>query len=450
MSSEPDISRSMLRRASGLHERKERKPSRRQRHLVTDQSEEYVSLVFKVAQVHRNAREKVSEMELQSTLRKAAQNFRLLSEQSLVDTFFCCSKLGQIDTNITNALIVELQQSLATLRDSGHVNPVYHSQVKQAAYSISHAESMKQVGSRVYGLIFRSIDVSLRSLHFKLCNMLTRMRDAIPRTGPTVVHVSDSTAIQEMRRKALQYQRHRPGGRVINRNTSEGSQRRAVAYHMPWLFEPAVRILDVLLVQLSAPSTNQDEGTCNPVTSTPKNMKNSNRYGFKRLFQEEQLVTMLKYLSSARYHESTLMDLIILHMLAQMKISVLTMHSIVEALYACSRMAHYNEDLVDQMLSALNKRDGWKLITSPDHACMFLWSLCVLGRVTPELLEQGAARMRQLGKRGGKLSSVHRRQLAQVHRQLELQNILLFSHVRKLATDIHDTLLEISYKHIPD
>lgn len=426
MSSRAKLSRSLPRStATGHDEQRKRKPKRRHRHASTDQLEEYLSLIFKVAKIQRDPGRKVTESELQHASSTAVQNLKLLTEQSVVDTFVCCSKLGRIDDDVTNALRVEIQRSLATLRGLGNVNPLYHSRVIQAAYTAYDAQSIKELGIRVYQYFMRSAQASLRSLHSTLYDNIKWIRDVLPKSIPAVVHAPDSTTIQEMRKRASRYQKHRSGGRVAHQRTSEGPKIRPAASHMPWLFEPTVKMLDVLLVQLSAPPINQVGDTSNPIGSATNNIPNSDRFGFQRSFAEEQLLSMLKSLSTARYFESTLMDLIILHLLAQVNMTVLTMHSLVEALYACSRMAHHNRDLVDHILSVLNHKDGWKLITSPDHACMVLWSLCVLERATPELLERGAARMRQLGKRGGKFSSIQRRQLAQVQGQPEAHSLAL-------------------------
>lgn len=381
---------------------------------------ECMEFLFRVAGVSFDRTERIKTDQLQRVTRTVVGKLEGTNKQTLVDVVVSCSKLGNMSTDLTRATRMEVVRALGAMcREREGVNAAYSARLRQATAQLR--DDKWGFGMPVVRLLHDTtgrLVACCENFRSRLCRSLGRIRDELPATRSVCVEQArnEEESIEAMRRRALQFRRLQSGGRVPHENMTDNKGKTGkAALGSSWFVGKFVLALDRVISYLKPDLLQQPGNSTNSNRSTEADkVTMTDGHGSGTLFTNMQLVTLLKSLSSARYYDSALMDAILLHFLARLTISDTNMHQVADMMYSCSRLSYHHPDLVNRVLAILSKKRGWLLVAVPDDACKILWSLSVLGLVNEAILEMGSERMRRLGKRGGKFSSMQRRQLAQV------------------------------------
>lgn len=383
---------------------------------------EYMAFLFKIAGIPLEPRERVKNEQMQQATQAAIAKFKGLNRQSLVDVVLSCSKLGNINIDLTRAIHMEVVRALGVMcREEVGVDTAYLAKMMKESAEVGGGAWTSRVPMvQLLQSANEQIFEYWKNLLSKLFRSIDRLKNELSETNHTGVEqaISEEESIEAMRRRALKYRRAQSGGRVPQEHLAQKQVRaRKTMFITSWITGKLVLVLDKVISWLRPePCLKQGKVTGSKKPTDVHKSRMTEECEAVSLFTNTQLVTLLKALSTARYYDSKLMDSILLHFLARLKISETNMHQVAEVLYSCSRLSHHHHDLVGRVLAILSKKRGWLLVTVPDDACKILWALSVLGLVNEAILEMGSERMRRLGKRGGKFSTMQRRQLAQVNR----------------------------------
>ncbi|GMH40890.1 hypothetical protein BSKO_08794 [Bryopsis sp. KO-2023] len=389
------------------------------RRVPIGRSEAYVDFLFKLAKVPRETGVKPKAGELHRVVTMCLETLPSVPGQTVVDAVLSCSKLGYVEKRVTEAIQKEVRRSLATLTkidesiDPNHLAKIRNRPPIDPGMLIDSKRSWAVLAS-----ISDALGLVSRRFKAALVGCLRSIRDSLPTAHVPALALNENSSIDAMRKMAARAQRYQWRGMIQyhpkpSLGSSEYNPNTAFLYQS---LQGVVPVLDAILARLNPPVIPHRQGSLpNPnLAEMQAKSLEIERKGGRGLFSENQLVSLLQSLSMARHFDMELINDVLLHLLARARTSEDSIGGLIEALYSCARLGYYHPELVHRVLNPLIKAGGWRLVRVPDDAGKVLWSLSVFNLATPELLEAGADRMRRLGKRGGKFSTIQRRQLAQV------------------------------------